>query len=206
MPILVYKIQSEISKDRNFPIPMFSICPVSSGIAMFRHCVNLFYGKVPIQFVSQYSVEESVARLSAVVKPSILCAVMEQCAVGSVTQKEVCIQRVIPFIRNSWKPYFYGSFMMVGDAVILKGVFSYSKSMQVVMTLWFGFLILWILTASITALSKSPSDFLPMQFGFVMLLFGITIVSLGKCFARNDIVWLSRVITKALSGHETQNR
>lgn len=165
---------------------------------MVRWFIDLLYGSVPGTFESQYSVHESVSRLQAVVRPSIFHSFSGQCAVGKVTEGKVSIQRVLPFVGNSWKPFFIGSFEPRDAKSVLKGEFRVSTGTRIFMSIWFGFVAFWTVLATVTVLAKSPTDLWFPLFGVGMLAVGVAMVRLGKWFARNDVAWLTQVISSAL--------
>ena len=171
---------------------------------MVRWFLQFLYGSIPVRFASPYSVHESMTRLSAVVKPSILSSFSGQCAVGTVTEKKVRIQRVIPLVGNAWKPFFYGSFSAAETGSVLVGAFKFSAFTRVFMSIWFGFIAIWTLLATATVLIKSPSDFWFPLFGVGMIAAGIAMIRVGKWFARNDVSWLTQVITQALGTNGAQ--
>jgi hypothetical protein len=171
---------------------------------MVRWFFNLIYGGVPARFESPYSVRESVARLAQAVKPSIFHALTKQSAVGTVTEEKVSIQRVIPLVRNSWKPFFIGSFETLQDRAVLAGQFTFSPWVKVFMSVWFGFIAIWIALATAAVISHPAADFWFPLFGVALFGVGIVMVLVGKWFARNDIAWLSRVISEALGTHGAQ--
>ena len=171
---------------------------------MVRWFFQFLYGSIPVRFTSPYSAREAMARLSAVVKPSVLSSFSGQCAVGTVTKKKVRIQRVIPLVGNAWKPFFYGSFSAAGTGAVLEGAFKFSAFTRVFMSIWFGFIAFWTLLATATVLTKSPSDFWFPLFGVGMFAAGIGMVGAGKRFARNDVAWLTQVIVQALGTNGAQ--
>ena len=171
---------------------------------MFRWFVQFLYGSTPVRFSSPYSALESKARLSAVVKPSIFHSFLGQCAVGIVTEERVRVQRVIPFVGNSFKPFFYGSISASATGSVLEGVFKFSLFTRIFMTFWFGFIAIWTLLATAIVLTKSPSEFWFPLSGVGMFAAGLGGVGLGKWFARNDIAWLTQIIVQALDAKGTE--
>jgi hypothetical protein len=171
---------------------------------MARWFFQFLYGSIPVRFQSPYSSREAIARLSAVVKPSVLNSFAGQCAVGTVTEKNVRLQRVIPLVGNAWKPFFYGSFVAAGAGSVLEGTFKFSTFTRVFMSIWFGFVAFWTLLATATVLTKSPSDFWFPLFGVGMFAAGIAMVRAGKWFARNDVAWLTQLIAQALGANGAQ--
>jgi hypothetical protein len=165
---------------------------------MIRCFLNFLYGSTCAQFESHYSVHESVSRLAEEVKPSNFHPFSGQCAVGTVTEKEVLIHRKIPFVRNSWKPVFVGSFEADGNKAILKGQFRFSNWTVASMSFVFLFITLWTVLVTISVTSKPETNFWFPLFGVAMLGVNIAMFFLGKWFSRNDVAWLSKVISRAL--------
>lgn len=171
---------------------------------MVRWFFQFLYGSIPARFESPYPASEATARLVAVVKPSVLSSFAGQCAVGTVTERKVRIQRVIPLVGNAWKPFFYGSFSAAGAGAVLEGAFKFSAFTRVFMSIWFGFVAFWTLLATATVLTKSPSDFWFPLFGVGMFGAGLAMVRAGKWFARNDVAWLTQIIVQALGANGAQ--
>jgi hypothetical protein len=71
---------------------------------------DILYGSRPAEFVSHYSLQESVEKLRAVTARSMFPSLTKQSAVGTVAEHKVRLQRVIPMVRNSFKPFFFGHF------------------------------------------------------------------------------------------------
>ena len=171
---------------------------------MVRWFLRFLYGAIPVRFESQYPVAEAVSRLAAVVKPSILHSFAGQCPVGTVTERKVRIQRVIPLVGNAWKPFFYGSFSASGSRSVLEGHFRFSTFTRVFMSIWFGGVAFWTVLATVTVLRKSPADFWFPLFGVGMFAIGVAMVRSGMWFARNDRSWLTQIIAQALGTHGAQ--
>ena len=171
---------------------------------MLHWLFNFLYGATPVRFESQYSVHESVARLAAVVKPLIFSSLSRPCAVGTVTEKKVSIQRVIPLVGNAWKPFFYGSFSSQGSGAVLVGAFKFSVFTRVFMSIWFGFIAFWTVLATTIVITKSTNQFWFPLFGVGMFAAGTAMVHAGKWFARNDLSWLSQLIAGTLEADGAQ--
>jgi hypothetical protein len=162
---------------------------------------DLLYGAVPAQFESSFGLEESVRRLSMATSRSIFATLHRQATVGTVTASCVSLQRVIPFVGNSFKPFFIGRFIADGTRVLLTGGFTMHWSVKAFHAVFFGFLAFWTILALIfTVILRDPLTWWFPFAGVGMFLIGIGLVKLGKWFARNDIAWLSGVIRDALSG------
>lgn len=167
---------------------------------MIQKILNLLYGGTPATFESSFSLEESVRRLKAATKQTSFSALTMQQAVGRVHEDKVVLERVIPFVHNSFKPVFVGQFEHTRSGIRLQGHFTMDWLAKVFLTFWFGFIVLWVgIAVSLLAASGSLEKWwLPLA-GVLMLGFGFGLVRAGKYFARNDIVWLSNVIKAALS-------
>lgn len=159
------------------------------------------YGGDTREFVSAFGLEESVRRLDSATARSVMSAMTKEIAVGKVSVESVSLQRVIPMVGNSFKPYFAGKFVEDGDRVLLRGTFTMSRSSKVFMSIWFGFTALWTVLAFMAlAAGTAPTWWFPFA-GLAMLGAGVGMVKAGKWFSRNDTAWLSCVIEEALNGH-----
>lgn len=173
---------------------------------MIRSALNFLYGSTPAVFDSSFSLEESIRRLEAATKSTSFTALTAQRAVGRVREDKVLLQRVIPFVQNSFKPVYVGRFIRTRAGVRLEGRFTMHWFVKGFMTYWFGFSALWVgLAAASVVRSESPEQWwLPLA-GVGMLSFGAGLVGAGKYFARNDIAWLSGVIRSALAAEVRPN-
>jgi hypothetical protein len=164
---------------------------------MFRWLWRLLYESTPAEFRSAFGLEESVERLRAATKRSVFSALSEPAAVGKVSERSVRLQRAIPMVGNSFKPFFLGRFESTDGKVVLVGRFTMLPITKVFMTFWFGFVTLtsaaFLFGANSTI--RAPATLAP----FGMIGAGIAMVSFGKWLARNDVAWLSEVIEGALA-------
>jgi hypothetical protein len=165
---------------------------------MFRRFVNLLYGSTEAEFMSSVGLEESVQRLRSATSRWSLSALTRQRAVGRVKETGVSLQRAIPFVGNSFKPFFTGRFEERDGKVALVGQFRMLMFVRIFLSIWFGFAVVWTImaTASVIIHHSDPSLLLA---GLAVVFCGLTILIFGKWLARNDIAWLSAVIQRALS-------
>jgi hypothetical protein len=166
---------------------------------MLRWLKNLLFESTPAEFRSDYSIAESVQRLSAVTSRWGLSLSQTQ-AVGKVSPDRVRLQRVIPMVRNSFNPFFTGHFETRDGRTVLTGHFAMSVYTRIFMTLWLAMATAFTveLFAGDVRSTNGTTAWPPL----VTLLFpvgGIGFVLLAKWFARNDVPWLSAVITRALT-------
>ena len=166
---------------------------------MIHSLRRLLYESTPAEFRSTYSVAESVERLRAATKRSSFAAIGEAAAVGKVSQDSVRLQRVMPMIHNSFKPFFEGRFESRDGVTLLTGRFGMSLFTRIFMTFWLGMVALFgvgFLVGSLSATASYPRQIVIGP--FLMLIAGLGLVALGKWFARNDVAWLTGVIGRAL--------
>lgn len=167
---------------------------------MFRWLVRLLYDSTPAEFRSAYGLAESVERLGASTKRSVFSALGETTAVGKVSERVVRLQRVIPMVGNSFKPFFIGHFEVRGDGTVLIGKFTMLPLVKVFMSFWFGMLGLFVGAELLGGFKpQGPNAMLFLLQPFLMIGAGVAVVVIGKWFARNDTAWLSELIVTALS-------
>lgn len=166
---------------------------------MFQAIRTFLYGATPASYDSPYPLQEAVDRLRAASKPSLWDALSSEAAVGKVSQDHVLLQRAIPLVGNSFKPFFIGRFEPTARGSRLVGHFTMHRSVKVLNTFWFGFCLLWTVLALAAAVSSGSLEswYFPL-FGVGLLVAGVLMVELGRWFARNDPAWLTDVITNAL--------
>jgi hypothetical protein len=91
---------------------------------VIRWFIELIYGSTPVEFESSFGLHESVARIHAATVRSVFLSFHKQSAVGRVTEHRVSLQRVIPLVGNSFKPFFVGKFEIKNGHVVLIGRFN----------------------------------------------------------------------------------
>jgi hypothetical protein len=142
--------------------------------------------------------------LRAATKRSVFSALGETAAVGTVSESGVRLQRVIPMMSNSFRPFFIELFEVRDGATMLTGRFTVSPVVKIFMTIWFGLLsvttVVMFLVGGVATQGSVPSwvVFQPL----LMVVFGVGLVAAGKWFSRNDVAWLSAVIEGALGEPE----
>ncbi|MBN3786750.1 hypothetical protein [Burkholderia sp. Ac-20353] len=175
------------------------------------------YPSIPARFASSYSVDESVQRLHAVIKPSVLSCLLPptQAVVGRVTERSVRLQRVIPFYGNSFKPCFMGTFEQHDGKVVLDGRFTMFTPIKIFMTFWLasatvGCLLLLahavfgvarMRAGAADALCESPASyqgFIPIAIAVALPAAGVGFIKFGWWLSKNDIAYISGSITSTL--------
>jgi hypothetical protein len=170
---------------------------------MFRWLFDSLYGSIPAEFRSSHGVADSIERLRAATKRSVFSAIGEQAAVGRVSETGVRLQRVIPMVRNSFKPFFVGRFEVRNGVTVLSGRFSMLLFTKIFMTFWLGTILSAAIALPILGFRspKGPSGFAVLIPVF-MLGAGVGLIAFGKWLARNDVAWLSKVFEETLGGPE----
>jgi hypothetical protein len=166
---------------------------------MIRWFGRLLFESTRAEFHSAYGLAESVERLRAATKRSVFFALGETSAVGKVSEEVVRLQRVIPMMGNSFKPFFTGRFEVRDGAVVLTGQFGMLTAVKVFMTFWFGMTSLFAAAALLGKFKpQGPNPTFFVVQPFLMIAFGVALVAAGKWLARNDIAWLSGLIARTL--------
>jgi uncharacterized membrane-anchored protein len=179
--------------------PVANGCRLAMLVSLIRNFRDLLYGSTPAEFKSAFDLDESVARLQRHTMRFAFAALSESAATGPVSASRVRLQRSIPMIGNSFKPFFFGSFENRHGSVYLVGRFTMHRFAKVFMTVWFGALLLMGISAA-TASIATDQNIAPFVLAVLaMFAAGIGFIAFAKWLARNDIAWLSAVIERALS-------
>lgn len=164
---------------------------------MLQAIRRFWAGSGPVEFESAYGLDESVRRLRDATRRVALFSPTEVAA-GTVRETRVSLQRVIPMVGNSFKPFFVGKFERRGDKVVLVGRFTIHIFVKVLMAVWIGVVACITLVGGVAATQSHQA--MPMPFvGLGMLLFAVLLICFGAWLSRNDPAWLSEVISRALS-------
>jgi len=165
---------------------------------VIRWFIDLLYGSVPADFESAFDLDQSLRRLTNATGRTVFSALFQQRAVGNVSVSRVSLQRVIPFVGNSFKPFFTGAFQASGHRVVLSGKFTMHWYGKVFMSVWFAVCVLWTIAVIAGVLRENLKYWWAPFIGVGMICAGIAMVWVGKWFARNDLAWISLVIREAL--------
>src|SRR5207342_3869560 len=91
---------------------------------------ELFSRGAELEFESDYSLSESVERLqelSRALSPAIR---------GTVAETYVSIHRADPPLRQDFRPWFFGRFLIRDGRVVLRGGYSMHDGAKVFLVLW----------------------------------------------------------------------
>lgn len=156
------------------------------------------FSRTLVTFESDYSLLESIERLSASTRRPSFSGRSVQAAVGKVEARRVWLVRSIPYVSNSFAPIFKGAFEELDGRVVLRGSFGMHVVVKVFMCVWFGGLI--AMTVPIALREPGHSNaWIGVFAALGMSVLGLGVVTAGKWFARNDEAWLSAVIRGALT-------
>lgn len=164
---------------------------------MFRWIKHVWVGSEPVEFASAFGMTESVERLRAATRRWSFPFATQECAAGTVRENRVSLQRVIPMVGNSFKPFFIGRFEQRQGKVVLRGRFTMMLLVRMFMACWFGMLALFTVAGSVATVASPKAAVLPLA-ALGMLGFGVGLTALGQWFSRNDPAWLTDVIRGAL--------
>jgi hypothetical protein len=166
---------------------------------VIRASLGFIYSSIPAEFKSVYGLSESVTRLRTATRRSAFGVLAQQAATGPVSESRVRLQRVIPMLGNSFKPFFFGRFETRGDCVYLTGRFTMLGLVKAFITFWLGCALAMGIASAATIVNKHGGDWLlALGSGLGMFGAGLAVVGFGKWLARNDVAWLSNTIRTAL--------
>lgn len=169
---------------------------------------DLLLQKQPAAFRSNYDVQESVRRLTAVVGTWPFLFPFRQSLVGKVRTQKVSLARFIPFTSNPFIPVFYGSFQVHDSVTVLEGYFAVPLYSRIYHSIWLGFCLIMAVIFPVAELIGPVSSSPPMPqwqarlcFGLaptVIVLLFVLYVKLCKWFARNDISFVAERVQRVL--------
>lgn len=164
---------------------------------MFRWLRDTWRGSPTVEFESAFGLTESVERLRAATKRSAFSAMARETAVGTVKETRVSLQRVIPMMHNSFKPFFIGQFTESGGKVFLRGRFTMLRPVKLFMAVWLGLVALFSTGLAVAGIVSPKLGVAPFA-AIVLPVLGLALVRSGQWFSRKDPAWLSEVIGTAL--------
>jgi hypothetical protein len=106
---------------------------------MIRRFLALLYSTELVEFRTKMTLDRAVVSLRSATSKSFLNAITREAATGTVTAQKVVLRRTIPYVGNSFKPFFVGRFCSESGGTILRGVFTLHWMTKAFMTFWFGF-------------------------------------------------------------------
>ena len=167
--------------------------------------IKPLFEKTEVEYESNYTIDESTARLKGMVRSSWNPFPMKPGVYGKVSEDRVRLYRVHPFVRNAFIPIFIGVFRSVEGKVVLEGIYSTDGYVKIFMGVWFTLVIMGMVFATLHIFQELMSkgtrifDLHPMVLiPYGLFVCGVLLVKVGKWFSRNDISYISKVIRRAL--------
>ena len=163
------------------------------------------FAREPVQFRSSYRPDEAAARLQAVVKRASLFINFseEEALVGKVSIANVSVCRQRPFHRNSFVPWFRGTFRVQGGITTLDGYFMIHWFPRWFMIFWLVMLSGFAVTAWGACLKQNVPWIAALPFiaaPVAMAFLGLLIAHVGIRSAHDDRRYISEAIQNAIRG------
>jgi len=161
---------------------------------------RLFDNSTPVRYRCALSIDDAVGHLLRGTETSRVRALYKPCMFGQVTRDRVQLQRVIPFVANSWKPVFEGRFSEEVGVAVLDGSIGTSRATRRFMKVSVGFCVLWSVGAFLSV-TVMPGPQLPWWFplaGLGMAAVTLALSAAASTASAADRAWLSQRIGDAL--------
>ena len=163
---------------------------------MIRHIFSFLHATEEVHLDFSISASEAEKRLRQRVNS---CIGLKEALVGNVSNK-VWLMRGVPFFQNSFRPILVGKFTnnMKGCAFI--GEFRLHRLVQMSISVWVAFAILWSIVAIIIVLAQGQFEKIPFAFGGLGMAFvGEIFVRFGMFLSRYDKKWILRKVEEAIT-------
>ena len=163
-----------------------------------RKLFDAIYRKEYLEMDFDVPIDLVVDRLQKEVGRTFFSALSSQRMVGYVSKERICIRRVIPLFQNSFSPILFGSLTCKNGKTNLNGVLRMHRYTQLFMSLWFGFIVVWLALVSVLAVVIPSEAWMFPLIGILFFGAGVGILFIGKWFSRNDKEWIENNITYAI--------
>lgn len=169
------------------------------NLNIFQGYKTLIFKAAAAQFESDYSLDESVARLSKLTADNFFWKLTYPEMIGSISESGVSLRRC-DLLSNPFRPYFSATFDKRGDKIVLVGRFAMKSFAELVISACFGFLLLGIVSAFLaTVFNGGVQDWMILIGGVEVFLALTAIVRFGQWQTRDDVRWMTVRIRNALS-------
>jgi hypothetical protein len=184
----------------------FSQTSVRKAYPMLRSFIDFVCGNEPMAFESDFSLPESVHRLTAEVKPPLLnfqpfVSLKTTVVVGEVSEEHVSLWCERLLVRNGFRPVFVGRFQTFGDRVILIGKMMGMNGLVPLFVVIGLAMSLFFIRGTLLELMEGPADprlwLMPFA-GVIPLLFVLGMVRLTRWLSSGDEDWILAAIQSAL--------
>jgi hypothetical protein len=167
---------------------------------MILRTFKQLYGSRPITFEIPGPPEAALQTLSQHVRSTWSMAPRDG-LVGWVSLDRVELQRREMFFHNGFRPWFIGRFESNGRTTRLVGVYRMGLMTRAFMSVWFGFLLLWLTVVTIFAAFtawREPTNLIFPAAGSFILLFGIWLVGYGSAKGAEDEAFIASLLLEQL--------
>lgn len=174
----------------------------------------IFHG-IPVSFKSDFSLDESMSRLSDSVNSKFFSSPYKERPYGRVDGKKVKLQRFIPYFGNSYRPVFIGYFSLKESGVFLEGKWTTSLSRKFFGICKIAFIISSLLMVAITILGMILNNkhfanwyylLLPPVIATIFLKIEVVFARLHWRNSCDDIGYLSNLITSVLTKEASETK
>ncbi len=148
--------------------------------------IKPLFKKIEAQNESNYTMDESAARLKRMVRSGWNPFPMKPGVYGKVSEDRVRLYRVNLFMRNSFIPIFIGAFRYSEGKVVLVGTYSTHVFVKIFMSAWFTLVIIGMVFTSLHIIQELTSkgtkifDLNPMVLiPYGLFIFGVLVIKVG---------------------------
>ncbi len=148
--------------------------------------IKPLFKKIEAQNESNYTMDESAARLKGMVRSGWNPFPMKPGVYGKVSEDRVRLYRVNLFMRNSFIPIFIGAFRYSEGKVVLVGTYSTHVFVKIFMSAWFTLVIIGMVFTSLHIIQELTSkgtkifDLNPMVLiPYGLFIFGVLVIKVG---------------------------
>ena len=170
---------------------------MSTGEDKLRALYDFLYGSRAAEFASDFGLAESVERLSDAIHAPLFVVGGAPRVRGNASERYVSIHRVVPGVRNSFRPVFTGAFHEHAGRIVLRGAYALDDATKLFMSLWFGLCLAMAVAMTLAVFREGALSFLPFV-PLVMIVFGVLLVLSGKAASERDPERIAEVIVRAL--------
>ncbi len=160
---------------------------------------NYIFGSELFELDLEVPVEDAIENFNLELRKRTLFPIATDGIIGYANKDSVKIGRVMPIMKNVFKPFFIGKFISNGNQSRISGYFRLSRSVQLGVTFSFGFFSLWIFLATLSVMEKS-SEYLYLLFSNSLMLFLLVgLLKIGENISKDDKQWIKGALKHAVS-------
>jgi len=171
---------------------------VSSGADQLRALFDVLYGSTPAAYASDFPLEESVRRLADAVYAPLIDFGHAPRVVGHASERYVSVHRVVPGMKDSFRPVFTGAFHERNGRVFLRGGYALRDAVKLFMSLWLLLCLALTVTTTSMVFEAGAFSLVPLV-PLGLFAVGVLWVWNGRANSRKDIALIGEAITRALA-------